>query len=173
MSKVLVLGGGVVGLSAAMMLKRRGLDVTVLERDSQAAPSSPSLAWGDWDRQGVTQFRQPHILQARGSHILDAELPEVSQSLIEAGCTRFDISTLMPPLITDRERRPGDEKFVTVTGRRPAIEYGVARVADDMVRIIRGVTIAGLVTGPSVVEGIPHVVGVRTRDGHEYRQTSS
>ena len=59
MSKILVLGGGIVGLSTAMMLTRRGHDVTVFERDSKPLPASPEDAWQRWERRGVAQFRQP------------------------------------------------------------------------------------------------------------------
>ena len=62
MSKILVLGGGIVGLSTAMMLARRGHDVTVFERDSKPLPASPEDAWQRWERRGVAQFRQPHYL---------------------------------------------------------------------------------------------------------------
>lgn len=34
--------------------------------------------------------------------------------------------TLMPAGLTDRTSRPGDDEFVTVTGRRPALEFAVA-----------------------------------------------
>src|SRR5258708_1339895 len=61
MSKILVLGGGIVGLSTAMMLARRGHDVTVFERDTEAVPSSPEEAWHAWERRGVAQFRQSSL----------------------------------------------------------------------------------------------------------------
>jgi phytoene dehydrogenase-like protein len=41
MSTILVLGGGVIGLSMAMMLARQSHDVTVFERDSEPLPGSP------------------------------------------------------------------------------------------------------------------------------------
>jgi 2-polyprenyl-6-methoxyphenol hydroxylase-like FAD-dependent oxidoreductase len=40
-STILVLGGGVIGLSMAMLLARQGHDVTVFERDSEPLPGSP------------------------------------------------------------------------------------------------------------------------------------
>jgi glycine/D-amino acid oxidase-like deaminating enzyme len=56
MSKILVLGGGIVGLSTAMMLARRGHDVTVFERDSKPLPASPEDAW-----QGVGKKRRRSV----------------------------------------------------------------------------------------------------------------
>ena len=52
MSKILVLGGGVVGLSMAMMLARQGHSVTVFERDSEPLPGSPEEAWSAWEGEG-------------------------------------------------------------------------------------------------------------------------
>jgi 2-polyprenyl-6-methoxyphenol hydroxylase-like FAD-dependent oxidoreductase len=169
MSKIVVLGGGIVGLSMAMLLARQGHDVTVFERDSARVPGSPEEAWSEWDRGGVAQFRQPHFLHPSGRRILDEHLPEVKEALLRAGCVTFDFLTLMPPSIADRAPRPGDERFVTVTGRRPAMEYAVARAAEEILPVERGCSIAGLLTGPSAAPGIPHVSGVRTTGGDEIR----
>ena len=167
MSKILVLGGGIVGLSTAMMLARRGHDVTVFERDSEPLPASPEDAWQRWERRGVAQFRQPHYLHPPAIELLDSHLPGVKQALIHAGCITFDPLATMPPTITDRARREGDERFTTITGRRPTVEYAVASVAENLLPIRRGVSVASLLHGPSTTKGIPHVTGVRTIDGEE------
>ncbi len=46
------LGGGVIGLSMAMMLARQGHSVTVFERDSEPLPGSPEEAWRAWEGEG-------------------------------------------------------------------------------------------------------------------------
>lgn len=169
MSKIVVLGAGVVGLSTAMLLARQGHDVTVFERDGARIPGSPAEARPEWERRGVAQFRQPHFLHSRGRQVFDAHLPDVKDALLRAGGAKFDYLTLMPPSIADRAPRPGDERFVTVTGRRPVIEYAVASVANELLPIERGCSITGLLTGKSTGPGIPHVSGVRTVDGAEIR----
>jgi 2-polyprenyl-6-methoxyphenol hydroxylase-like FAD-dependent oxidoreductase len=148
-----------------MMLARQGHDVTVFERDREPVPSSPEDAWQAWERRGVAQFRQPHFLHAMVRHILDTHLPEVKAALLDAGCVTFDMCSLLPGFIADREPREGDERFVTVTGRRPIVEYAFARAAQRLVPVVRGTSIAGLVTGASAANGIPHITGVRTTDG--------
>jgi 2-polyprenyl-6-methoxyphenol hydroxylase-like FAD-dependent oxidoreductase len=164
MPRIVVIGGGIVGLSTAMMLTKQGHEVTVLERDGGDVPGSPHDAWQAWNRHGVAQFRQPHYLHAAGRQILDAALPEVIQALLGAGATTFDMLALMPPFIEDRTPREGDERFVTITGRRPVIEYAVATAAQNL-DIRRGVSVTELLTGPAAAKGVPNVTGVRTSDG--------
>lgn len=77
-SRIIVLGAGVCGLAAGMLLRRDGHDVTILERD-------PGLAAGGMGALdaclGVTQFRQPHYLQSRGRIMLEEELPDIFGAL--------------------------------------------------------------------------------------------
>src|SRR4029450_1378214 len=147
-----------------MMLERDGHDVIVLERDPEPVPASPDDAWQKWERRGVGQFRQPHYVHPAGRLVLETHLPEVQTALLDAGATTFDALTLLPPSIEDRAPRPGDERFVSVTGRRPVVEYAVASVADRRLEVRRGVSVTGLLTGPSAANGVPHVVGVRTSE---------
>ena len=85
-------------------------------------------------------------MQPRGRQVLDAELPDVRQALADAGALRFDPLDVMPPTITDRAPREGDERFVTWTARRSTIEHVIARAAEaqDGLEIRRGVSVAAL-----------------------------
>jgi 2-polyprenyl-6-methoxyphenol hydroxylase-like FAD-dependent oxidoreductase len=167
MSKIIVLGGGIVGLSTAMLLARLGHNVTVYDRDNAPLPNSTAAAWDTWERRGVGQFRQPHYLHSAARLLLDAHLPNLKQAMLDAGCVPFDMLSLMPPSIEDRSARVNDARFVTVTGRRPTLEYAVARAAEQCMPVLRGTSVAGVITGRSVVDGIPHVTGVRLMDGSE------
>jgi 2-polyprenyl-6-methoxyphenol hydroxylase-like FAD-dependent oxidoreductase len=162
MARIVVLGAGVSGLAAALMLRRDGHDVTVLERDPAPVPDSSEDAWERWERAGVTQFRQAHYLQPLGRIVLDEELPDVRDALLAAGAARLDPLRLMPPWIADRGPRPGDERFPTITARRPVIEHAFARVAQEELDVRRGVEVVRLVSN-----GVPRIAGVRTTAGED------
>lgn len=169
MSDALILGGGPCGLGAAMLLARDGHRVIVLEKDPDAPPPSIDDAWERWERKGVAQFRQPHFLHARFRRVLDTELPDVRDDLESAGGLAMDMLSVMPPSIEDREPRPGDEGFRTLTARRPVLEQVLASAAErePSIELRRGVAVEGLVTGTEAIPGVPHVTGVRTSSGEE------
>ncbi|MBZ9867532.1 FAD-dependent oxidoreductase [Mesorhizobium sp. CA15] len=172
MSKILICGGGVIGLCTAAMLGRDDHDVTVLEADPADRPSSSSQGW-DWERPGVAQFRQPHNLSSRFRMVADQELPGLTDKLLRAGCVWMDFfdPRSLPPTITDRAPRLGDEAMRFVTGRRPVIEWAVAEMAQAApnVTVRRGIKVRELITGASALPGVPHIAGVRTTSGEEIR----
>ena len=165
MAAIVVLGGGVCGLATALVLARDGHDVLVLERDAAPVPDSPADAWDAWRRPGVAQFHQAHYLQPRSTQLLGAVLPDVRDALLAAGALRYDVLRAAPPTVGPLQRRPDDDRFVTVTARRTTLEQVVARAAADepRVRVERGVEVDGLVTLRG--DGAPHVTGVRTASG--------
>src|SRR5690349_4527421 len=167
MAGVIVLGGGVCGAATAVLLARDGHEVSVLERDVEPPPETLDAAWEAWARPGVVQFRQPHFLQARVREVLDRELPDVREALVRAGAALVDPIERLPAAIGDRDARPGDDRFVSVTARRTTTEHVFRSLAEaePRVRVRRGVAVAGLSTRPGA--GVPHVTGVRTTSGEE------
>jgi 2-polyprenyl-6-methoxyphenol hydroxylase-like FAD-dependent oxidoreductase len=167
--KIVSIGGGMVGLTAAMLLARDGHQVMVLERDDAPPPTTADEAWDGWERRGVNQFRLSHFIQPGFHGMAEREMPELLDDLTRAGALRFNALELVPQELSGGVR-PGDGDYTALTGRRPIIEAAVASRAQatDGIEIRRGVAVAGLVVADATDNGTaPHVMGVHLESGEE------
>lgn len=170
MGNVVVAGGGVCGMAAAMMLADDGHRVTVLERDGGPPPPGLEEAFGDWDRRSVAQFGLAHWLHARGTSILKDQLPPVYQRLDDNGGYHFNLVKYLLGMIPEAETTPEDDRFDLITGRRSTIEWAMASAAQEHpgVTVRRGEAIVGLLADHA--EGRPpHITGVQLQHGEEVR----
>ena len=168
MGKIVIAGGGMCGMAAAMMLADDGHEVTVLERDAAPPPPDPDSAF-DWDRRSVAQFGLAHFLLARGTNILKNQLPAAYRLLSDNGGFHLNLVEFLLSLQPDASSEPDDERFGLLTGRRSTLEWALATAAETHpgVTLRRGQPIAGLSTGTSLIDGVPHVTGVRLQSGEE------
>jgi 2-polyprenyl-6-methoxyphenol hydroxylase-like FAD-dependent oxidoreductase len=167
-ARVIILGAGLGGLSTAMVLARDGHEVTVLERDpvEPPPPARAADAWDAWPRRGVNQFRLPHFMLPRWRALMAVELPEVLAELTAAGGLTVNTLALLPESLRG-PMRPGDERFGTVTARRPVLEAVVAAVARRTpgVEIRRGVAATGFCAEPHPGHRPPRITGVLVEGG--------
>ncbi|MGW5266385.1 FAD-dependent monooxygenase [Microbispora sp. NPDC004025] len=170
---VIVIGAGPVGLATGMALAGQGMNVTVLERDAEgpSGRDAAGWAWREWRRPGVNQFRQPHILLPAGAAVLRSVLPGVLTELRELGALPLNILAGAWGLPAIGGRRPGDERYDTLTARRPVLEAAFAAAAAKTpgLTIHRATAVSGLLAGAEQIPGRPHVVGVTTQHGQEIR----
>src|SRR5262249_38333562 len=164
MARIVIVGAGIVGVGAAMLLAGGGHDVIVLERDPAPAPNGAGDAWDDWERRGGHQVRQPHGMQPRFCQGAETEPPHSARPLETAGAFRRSFLRALLPVSVTGGWRPGDERFEWLTGRRPFVEALFAAQAQSTpgIEIRRDVAAAGLVAAATDGSPVPHVIGVET-----------
>src|SRR3954467_7241011 len=108
---VVVVGGGVAGLGAALTLARRGHEVTVIERDDTPMPTSADEAF-EWDRRGAPQVRHSHAFLARLRNLLVSDYPDVYDALLAEGATEMPFGRDIPPEMTNYAPEPADAELV-------------------------------------------------------------
>jgi 2-polyprenyl-6-methoxyphenol hydroxylase-like FAD-dependent oxidoreductase len=160
-----VIGGGLAGLSAAILLARGGWKVTVLERDRRSAVADGDQAFARWERPGVAQFRHSHTFLARLTAILRERLPEVLDLLRARGAIELPLTVATPGGLDLGGRERGDGELVLLGCRRAAFEWALWTVAraEPQVEIREGVLVEGLTARSGSLAG-KRVTGVRLRE---------
>lgn len=153
---IAIVGGGIAGMLAALLLARDGHHVTVFERDDTDLPDTADEAFERWDRRGAAHARQSHALLARLRRTLKQRAPDVLEMLAEQGATELTVERILPAGIEDRAPRPGDDELVLWCCRRLTIEWVLRRVvtAEPGVTWRRGVGVDGLVADGTDVRGL-------------------
>lgn len=162
LARVVLVGGGIGGMAAALFLGRRGHPVTVLERDGYRPGRDLDADFFGRRRPGVPQAVQPHGLLAPVRTVLRAEAPDVYEAMLRMGAReRNELEWFPEP----PEAGPGDEDLVTVQTRRIVLEAALhdAVRREPQVEVRLGEAAEGLV----VEHGgeVPRVTGVRSAAG--------
>jgi 2-polyprenyl-6-methoxyphenol hydroxylase-like FAD-dependent oxidoreductase len=166
MARIVVLGAGLTGLAAALVLARDGHEITVLERDPAEPVGEAGDLWKGWQRPGVSQFRLGHLMLGRWRRLMEQELPDVLAEVERLGGQVVGPVDVLPASFTGGPRA-GDDDLRAVQARRPVVEGAMAAVTSRSRELVvrRGVKAESLLQGPEAVEGVPHVAGVLTGSG--------
>ncbi|MFD7576229.1 FAD-dependent oxidoreductase, partial [Streptomyces sp. NPDC059810] len=92
-ARIVVAGGGIAGLSAALLLARQGYAVDLVERDGPPPPDLGDVQ--EWQRPGAPQVRHPHMFLGLFRHLLHTRLPDVHADLLAHGVDEVDMTA--PP----------------------------------------------------------------------------
>ena len=160
--QIAVIGGGVAGLGAALLLSRAGHRVTLLERDATPFPADPVRAFESWERRGAPQVRHSHAFLARLRNVLRERLPDVLAALLAAGAEELPISNLLRREIDDPSPRPGDDDLTLLACRRLTFEWVLHRSALDSVNLAfrDGCTVRGIELERGAGDTPPRVVAL-------------
>lgn len=153
---IAVVGGGMAGMLAALLLARDGHRLTVYERDDTDLPRTADEAFSTWDRQGAPHARQSHALLARLRRTLYERAPDVLAALAAEGAAELTVDKILPPEMEDRAPRPGDDELVLWCCRRLTIEWVLRRVvtSEPGVTWRGGSGVAGLLADRTDVRGL-------------------
>jgi 2-polyprenyl-6-methoxyphenol hydroxylase-like FAD-dependent oxidoreductase len=168
---VIVVGGSVTGLGAALALSNDGHRVTVLERDATPMPASHVEAFERWDRRGSPQVRHSHALLGRLYGLIRDHAPDLLKKLVACGAEELPLLQLARRTMGEVTAEPGDEDIVLLACRRITFEYVLRRHVLDSGRVEfrDGDDVTGLIAAPDSGPP-PRVVGVHVTRGDGTRE---
>jgi 2-polyprenyl-6-methoxyphenol hydroxylase-like FAD-dependent oxidoreductase len=159
---VIVIGGSVAGLAAAVALMADGQRVTILERDATPMPESHVEAFERWDRRGSPQTRHSHAFLGRLYCILRDRAPDLLAKLIECGAEELRFTDIARRTMPDAVLEPGDADMTLLAVRRITFEWVLRRHVLDSGRVAfrDGDEVMGLAAERDPATGLMRVYGV-------------
>lgn len=124
---VLVVGGSVAGLTAALALERRGVDVALVEADPATAGQGGGA--DDAPRRATPQAGHSHTFLARCRSLLLAEAPDALDALLAAGGHEIVLADQRPATVPAHTTHPETAQLVALAARRSTFEAALRRVA--------------------------------------------
>ncbi len=161
---IVVVGSGISGMCTALSLAKRGLEITVLERDDPPPEGDADEAFFNWPRRGASQFRHPHAFLGLMCNLLQDNYPDLLEDFYEAGARRVPFPDMLPRELEDKYvPEPGDERLWVLMCRRATIETVLRRYVEKMpnIRILNHVHIDGVIADQEADR--PTIRGLKVR----------
>ena len=159
---VIVVGGSVAGLGAAVALGADGHRVTILERDATPMPASHLEAFERWDRRGSPQTRHSHAFLGRLYCLIRDHAPDLLAKLLECGAEELRFADIAKRTMPGAALEPGDADMTLLAVRRITFEWVLRRHVLDsgLVEFRDGDEVTGLAAEGDPITGVPRVFGV-------------
>lgn len=157
--RVVVIGGSIAGLAAALALAARSAEILVLEADPTPDAGSPEDAFSGRSRRRVPQSRHSHVFLARLCNLLRRGYPDLYAELLGQGARELRLLDFPPPSLGRLAPEPGDDELVTIGCRRTTFEWVLRRYVRNVggIEILCGAAVEGLLARggkPPTVHGV-------------------
>jgi 2-polyprenyl-6-methoxyphenol hydroxylase-like FAD-dependent oxidoreductase len=164
--RVVIVGGGIAGLSAALAMHAKGFAVTLIERDPPPPADFDFDALSTWRRRGAPQVPHPHFLMGGLRNLIYAHHPKLVDALLAAGVWELKLADTLHPVAKSTYRPiETDAQLTAFVSRRSTLEFVIRRYVDSL----PGVDVVAdrevdrlLIERNDTVD----VVGVATRERH-------
>ena len=144
--RITIIGASAAGIFSALVLSRSGHDILLIEQDKFAIAEDTEAAARTAFRTGAPQIVQPHAILPRCRELMLKHLPDVYCNLLAAGVLEAPIRSQMPPSLTDKGARPGDERLTLLMTRRSTLDWILRRALaeEDRIQVRFGSRATGL-----------------------------
>ncbi|MEJ1969294.1 MAG: hypothetical protein WDN03_11780 [Rhizomicrobium sp.] len=130
---ILVAGGGIAGLGAALAFGGGARRITILDRDPPPPEGSAEEAFYAWERRGATQLRHSHAFLGRLTTLIRERYPDLMAELLKEGTRLFGFEDgLTPALAHAYVPARGDEDLKLLFSRRTTLELILRRHASRL-----------------------------------------
>ena len=163
---IIIVGGSIAGLAAALALSRVGQDVVVLEQDAPPPPGTPQELFAAWKRRGVPQLRHSHGFLARLRNLLRDRYPDLLDALVAEGAQEQSMASSLPPVLAPAyQPDPNDDDLTGLLCRRTTFERVLHAYVSEQPRVSlqSGVKVDGIQHTRD--NGSPRLTGLRLQRG--------